>query len=215
MKKTQHDFLALRHLAVCTKTFFHFSNFFVFLKVLMKTEYFNTEFVFLRHKIQTDIKQKKSRNIHGKITIFQKYFWEICFWTGPDPALTFWVGPGLPTHVNSGSLYYSHTTWTVARPEEDDEEEEEEEREREEGLPVMAHGASGDCGSGNGDASGGWGHGGARCWLLFLLFPPLFFSVFFSLFFVLYFFSFSLSFPFFFFRSLDFPFLLCSTPLYL
>jgi hypothetical protein len=70
----------------------------------------------------------------------------------------------------------------VARPEEDDEEEEE--REREEGLPVMAHGASGDCGSGNGDASGGWGHGGARCWLLFLLFPPLFFSVFFSLFFI-------------------------------
>jgi hypothetical protein len=68
-------FLALRHLAVCTKTFFLFSKFFVFFQILKKTEYFNTGFVFLRHKIQTDIKQKKeSRKIHGKITIFQKYF---------------------------------------------------------------------------------------------------------------------------------------------
>jgi len=39
----------------------------------------------------------------------------------------------------------------VERP----EEEEEEEREREEGLPKVAHGASSDCGDGNGAASGG------------------------------------------------------------
>jgi len=113
-KKHNMIFLALRHLAVCTKTFFLFSKFFVFFEILKKTEYFNTGFVFLRHKIQTDIKQKKeSRKIHGKITIFQKYFWEKVFWTGPDPTQTFWVGLGLPAHVNSGSLHCSHASWTV------------------------------------------------------------------------------------------------------
>jgi len=40
-------FLALRHLAVCTKIFFYFFNcFFVFLEVLTKTGYFNIGFVF-------------------------------------------------------------------------------------------------------------------------------------------------------------------------
>jgi hypothetical protein len=40
-------FLSLKHLAVCTKTFF-FLNFFVFLEVLMKIGYFNTGFVLLK-----------------------------------------------------------------------------------------------------------------------------------------------------------------------
>jgi hypothetical protein len=43
----------------------------------------------------------------------------------------------------------------VARPEEKEEKEEEEEREREEGLLVVTHGASSDCGSGNDAANGG------------------------------------------------------------
>ena len=47
--KTQYDFLALRHLAICTKTFFFlFSNFFLFLEVLTKTGYFNIGFVFFK-----------------------------------------------------------------------------------------------------------------------------------------------------------------------
>ena len=47
--KTQFDFLALRHLAVCAKIFFFFfQNFFVFFEVLTKTEYFNTGFVLLK-----------------------------------------------------------------------------------------------------------------------------------------------------------------------
>jgi len=54
----QYDFLALRHLAVCTKIFFFlFFNFFVFLEVLMTIGYFNIGFVFLRCKILPDINQ--------------------------------------------------------------------------------------------------------------------------------------------------------------
>jgi len=45
-KKHNMIFLALRHLTVCTKMFFFFKCF-VFLKVLMKTRYFNTRFVLL------------------------------------------------------------------------------------------------------------------------------------------------------------------------
>jgi len=45
--KKHYDFLALRHLTVCTKTVFQNFNFFcIFLKVLTKTWYFNTGFIF-------------------------------------------------------------------------------------------------------------------------------------------------------------------------
>jgi len=60
-EKTQYDFLALRHLAICTKTFSSFFNFFVFLEVLTKTGYFNTGFVFSFTKKQTGIKQNNTR----------------------------------------------------------------------------------------------------------------------------------------------------------
>jgi len=56
-EKTQYDFLALRHLAVCTKTFSSFFNFFVFFEILTKTGYFNTGFVFFLQTKQTGIKQ--------------------------------------------------------------------------------------------------------------------------------------------------------------
>jgi len=123
--------------------FLFFTNFFGILVVLMKTEYFNTWFVFLRHKIQTDIKQNLVEKYTKKLQFFKSIFEKKTFLN--------WVGPGLPAHVNSGSLYCSYATWTVARP------EEEEDREREEGLPAVAHGASSDCGGGNDAASGGWG----------------------------------------------------------
>jgi hypothetical protein len=72
MKKTQHDFLALRHLAVCTKIFLNFV--FCILEVFTKAGYFNTGFVFLRRKIQTNIKQTLVEKYTEKITNFQKHF---------------------------------------------------------------------------------------------------------------------------------------------
>jgi hypothetical protein len=52
--KTQYDCLALRHLAVCTKIFFFFFQFFLSWR---KLSVLIPDFVFLRHKIQTDIIQ--------------------------------------------------------------------------------------------------------------------------------------------------------------
>jgi hypothetical protein len=54
-EKTQYDFLALTHLAVCTKIIF-FSNFFVFLEVLTKTRYCHIGFcIFSNVKILPNI----------------------------------------------------------------------------------------------------------------------------------------------------------------
>jgi hypothetical protein len=64
--KTQYDFLALRHLAVCTKTFFF--KVFCILKVLTKTGYFNTGFcIFNDIKIQSDIDQKQHNKYARKL----------------------------------------------------------------------------------------------------------------------------------------------------
>jgi hypothetical protein len=85
-------FLALRHLTVCTKTiFFFFQIVFCILEVLMKTGYFNTGFVFLRHKIQTDIKKKAYRKRWKSHKILKICFFEpgrICpiLWAGPNPT---------------------------------------------------------------------------------------------------------------------------------
>ena len=59
--------------------FFFFFNCFCILKVLMKTGYFNTGFVFLRHKIQIDNKQKKHKSKGGKITNIEKYLFILIF----------------------------------------------------------------------------------------------------------------------------------------
>jgi len=68
-------FLALRHLAVCTKTFFLFSNFFVFLEVLTKTGYFNTEFcIFNEIKIYNN-NNKRRKNTRGNSTNLKKLGW--------------------------------------------------------------------------------------------------------------------------------------------
>jgi len=57
-KKTQYDFFSFETLGRMHKNiFFLFFNFFVFLKVLTTTRYFNTGFVFLRYKILPDINQ--------------------------------------------------------------------------------------------------------------------------------------------------------------
>jgi len=58
--KTQHNFLALRHLAECTKIFFSFKFFFVFLEVLTKTGYFNTGFVFFRNDKKNRLRLNKT-----------------------------------------------------------------------------------------------------------------------------------------------------------
>ena len=160
--------------------FFLFFKFFCILKVLTKTRYFNTGFLFLWCKIQTDIKQKKVEKYMEKLN-FSKAFLRFFFWLGPDPTQTFWVRPDLPAHVNSVSLHYSHATWTVARPEE--EEEEEEEREREEGLHVVAHGASGDRGGGRTQLVAAAGGTVARCFSFFFLCAEARASVFFLFFF--------------------------------
>ena len=161
--------------------FFLFFKFFCILKVLTKTRYFNTGFLFLWCKIQTDIKQKKVEKYMEKLN-FSKAFLRFFFWLGPDPTQTFWVRPDLPAHVNSVSLHYSHATWTVARPEEE-EEEEEEEREREEGLHVVAHGASGDRGGGRTQLVAAAGGTVARCFSFFFLCAEARASVFFLFFF--------------------------------
>jgi hypothetical protein len=84
-EKIQYDFLALRHLAVCIKTFFFlFSSFFK----LMKTRYFNTGFVFLRCKIQTDIKQNRVENTRKNYN-FSKAFLRIFSELGRTPPKHF------------------------------------------------------------------------------------------------------------------------------
>ena len=100
--KIRYDFLDLRHLAVCTKTFFYlfFNCFLYFWKFLPKTGYFNTGFIFLWCKIQTDIKQtlienkmclKKYKNYNKKIKINKnkkiKFF--CCFWDFGQCSLDF------------------------------------------------------------------------------------------------------------------------------
>ena len=99
--KTQYHFLALRHLAVCTKTFFFFSKqvfFFCILKVLTKTRYFNIGFCIFSNikKILLDINQNDIKRETCKIT--NKYFWIFLLTkkkTGPDLAQPSWAGSDL------------------------------------------------------------------------------------------------------------------------
>jgi len=106
-------FLALRHLTVCIKTFFFFFQIvFCILEVLMKTGYFNTGFVFLRHKIQTDIKKKAYRKRWKSHKILK-----ICFLNRAGFAQFYglgrtrpkWMGWAQPNKKrNCGSLFAVH-----------------------------------------------------------------------------------------------------------
>jgi hypothetical protein len=70
----KHNKIALRHLAVCTKTFF-ILFFFVFLEVLTKTEYCHIEFcIFSNIKILPDINQNEIKNMRENCKIMKKYF---------------------------------------------------------------------------------------------------------------------------------------------
>jgi hypothetical protein len=63
----KHNMIALRHLAVCTKTFF-FSFFFVFLEVLLKTEYCHIGYCIISNiKILPDINQNDIKKYAGKL----------------------------------------------------------------------------------------------------------------------------------------------------
>jgi hypothetical protein len=62
------------------------------LEVLTKTEYFNTGFVFLRHKIQIDIKQKRHKSKGGEITNIEKIYIFYFFLNGPDAAQMLGLG---------------------------------------------------------------------------------------------------------------------------
>jgi hypothetical protein len=73
-------FLALRHMAVCIKTYFLFLNFFVFLKVLMKTEYCHIRFcIFSNIKILPDINQNDIKNTRENYKNSEKYFLNVFF----------------------------------------------------------------------------------------------------------------------------------------
>ena len=76
--KKHYDFLVLRHLAVCTKTFFFsFLQFFFFciLEILTKTGYFNIEFcIFSNIKILLDINQNNIKNTRENIKIPKNIF---------------------------------------------------------------------------------------------------------------------------------------------
>jgi hypothetical protein len=75
--KKHYDFLALRHLAVCTKTFFFFFTkfFFCILEVLTKTGYFNIGFcIFSNIKIPLDINQNDIKNTRENCKIPKIFF---------------------------------------------------------------------------------------------------------------------------------------------
>ena len=94
--KTQYDFLALRHLAVCTKIFFSFFKLsFCILEVLTKIGYFNIGFcIFSNIKILPDINQNDIKNTRENCKIPKKYFWFFLLqkknWVEPSPP--FWIG---------------------------------------------------------------------------------------------------------------------------
>jgi len=54
-------------------------------------------------KIQTNIKQNLVKKYAEESQIFKNIF-ELFFWTGLDPAHSFWTGPDLSGPVNSGAL---------------------------------------------------------------------------------------------------------------
>ena len=93
--KTQYDFFSFETLDRMHKNiFFFFQIVFCILEVLMKTGYFNTGFVFLRHKIQTDIKKKAYRKRWKSHKILKIKFLKFVFWTGPDlPNSVGWAEP--------------------------------------------------------------------------------------------------------------------------
>jgi len=77
--KKHYNFLALRHLAVCTKTFFFlFFKVFCILEVLTKTKYFNIGFcIFSNIKILLDINQNDintQENCKFSKNIFEFFF---------------------------------------------------------------------------------------------------------------------------------------------
>ena len=75
--KKHYDFLALRHLAVCTKIFFFFFTkfFFCILEVLTKTGYFNIGFcIFSNIKIPLDINQNDIKNTRENCKIPKIFF---------------------------------------------------------------------------------------------------------------------------------------------
>ena len=88
-----YDFLALRHLAVCTK-FFFFPNFFCILEVLTKTGYFNIGFcIFSNIKILLDINQNDIKNTRKNCKNSKKIFFnKKKNWAGPDPTHILWAG---------------------------------------------------------------------------------------------------------------------------
>jgi hypothetical protein len=97
--KTQYDFLALRHLAVCTKNIFSFfQNFLCF---WTKTRYFNTRFVFFfgnNKNKQTDIKQNDIKNTRKNCKIPKIFFLIFLLtkkknWVGPGPPILGWAWP--------------------------------------------------------------------------------------------------------------------------
>ena len=66
---------------------------------MTQTRYFNIRFVFLRHKIQTDIKQKKKvEKITEKLQFFFKKNFEKFFlkWVEPGPNILGWAGSAGP-----------------------------------------------------------------------------------------------------------------------
>jgi len=53
-------------------------------------------------KIQTNIKQNLVEKYVEELQIFKNIFFENFFWTGLDPAHSFWAGPDLFGLVKSG-----------------------------------------------------------------------------------------------------------------
>jgi hypothetical protein len=81
---------------------------------LTKTEYFNTGCVFLRCKIQINIKQNLVEKYAEELQIFENIFFEIFFLdrARPDPLILGWAG-----HVNRNqqwrTLYCSREQWRL------------------------------------------------------------------------------------------------------
>jgi len=111
--KTQCNFLALRHLTVCTKIFFSFFQFFfVFWKFWWKPGILIPDLYFYDIKYKPILSKKKHKSKSEEISNIEKYFFLFNFflkWAAPDPT----TGAGLsPARVNS-ALHCSHVTWTM------------------------------------------------------------------------------------------------------
>jgi hypothetical protein len=96
--KAQYDFLALRHLAVCTKHFFYVFNFFVFWKFWWKQDILIPDLYFYEKlpkykKILPDITQNDIKTTRENCKILKQIFFNFFKWAGSGPNA--WAGPNL------------------------------------------------------------------------------------------------------------------------